>query len=54
VQVTKASVALVWLAFLFLSVISMAAIFKDATFGIVGDYQQIVPALIEQLTRASG
>jgi len=31
-----------------------AAIFKDATFGIVGDYQQIVPALIEQLTRASG
>jgi hypothetical protein len=30
VQVTKASVALVWLAFLFLSVVSMAAIFKDA------------------------
>ena len=30
VQVTKASVALVWLAFLFASVVSMAAIFKDA------------------------
>ena len=30
VQVTKASVALVWLAFLFLSIVSMAAIFKDA------------------------
>jgi hypothetical protein len=30
VQVQKASVALVWLAFLFLSLISMAAIFKDA------------------------
>jgi hypothetical protein len=30
VQVTKASVALVWLAFLFMSVVSMAAIFKDA------------------------
>jgi hypothetical protein len=30
VQVVKASVALVWLAFLTLSVMSMAAIFKDA------------------------
>lgn len=30
VQVTKASVALVWLAFLFVSVVSMAALFKDA------------------------
>jgi len=30
VQVAKASVALVWLAFLFVSVVSMAAIFKDA------------------------
>ena len=30
VQVTKASVALVWLAFLFMGVVSMAAIFKDA------------------------
>ena len=30
VQVTKASVALVWLAFLFMSVVGMAAIFKDA------------------------
>jgi hypothetical protein len=30
VQVQKASTALVWLAFLFLSVISMAAVFKDA------------------------
>jgi len=30
VQLTKASVALVWLAFLFMSVVSMAAIFKDA------------------------
>jgi hypothetical protein len=30
IQVTKASVALVWLAFLFASVVSMAAIFKDA------------------------
>lgn len=30
VQVTKASVALVWLAFLSLALVSMAALFKDA------------------------
>ncbi|HTN27611.1 MAG TPA: electron transfer flavoprotein subunit alpha/FixB family protein, partial [Burkholderiales bacterium] len=28
-----------------------ASIFKDATFGIVGDYREIVPALIEQISK---
>jgi len=28
-----------------------AAIFKEARFGIVGDYRQIVPALIEEIVR---
>jgi electron transfer flavoprotein alpha subunit len=28
-----------------------ASIFKDATFGVVGDYREIVPALIEQISK---
>jgi electron transfer flavoprotein alpha subunit len=31
-----------------------AAIFREAVFGVVGDYKEIVPALMDEISRQKG